>query len=205
MHPFCRHAFNPRAFENPQLTILFSAFDDQTSTFIVPAGAGFQVIFCPGGRSTNIISTSNGQLVQLSQQALLRKLSIAEAAHLDTSANTTIQSSCERQKFAYEPAFSQPASKTLPQDEEIDDASPTTAFTFAKPDPVQVLTSTVLALPGSATSLTPIEWTIINQWQGTGLFGNHAGSAATSAKSLLPGIRLVYMLAMSGFMYWIAW
>ena len=33
------------------------AYDDQDSTFIVPEGAGFQVIFCPGGRSTNIIAT----------------------------------------------------------------------------------------------------------------------------------------------------
>jgi Thaumatin family len=35
-----------------------AAFDDQTSTFVIPAGAGFQVIFCPGGRSTNIFSAS---------------------------------------------------------------------------------------------------------------------------------------------------
>ncbi|KAK3115395.1 hypothetical protein LTR53_005293 [Teratosphaeriaceae sp. CCFEE 6253] len=33
------------------------AYDDQTSTFITPAGAGFQVVFCPGGRSTNIIAS----------------------------------------------------------------------------------------------------------------------------------------------------
>jgi len=33
------------------------AYDDQTSTFITPTGAGFQVIFCPGGRSTNIIAS----------------------------------------------------------------------------------------------------------------------------------------------------
>lgn len=33
------------------------AYDDQTSTFIVPTGASYQVIFCPGGRSTNIIAS----------------------------------------------------------------------------------------------------------------------------------------------------
>lgn len=33
------------------------AYDDQDSTFIVPQGASFQVIFCPGGRSTNIIAS----------------------------------------------------------------------------------------------------------------------------------------------------
>jgi hypothetical protein len=36
------------------------AYDDQDSTFIVPTGDTFQVIFCPGGRSTNIIATSKG-------------------------------------------------------------------------------------------------------------------------------------------------
>ena len=43
------------------------AFDDQTSTFIIPSGSGFEVVFCPGGRSTNIIATSNGKLTQLAQ------------------------------------------------------------------------------------------------------------------------------------------
>ncbi|KAF1819744.1 Osmotin, thaumatin-like protein [Dissoconium aciculare CBS 342.82] len=33
------------------------AYDDQDSTFIVPTGDSFQVIFCPGGRSTNIIAS----------------------------------------------------------------------------------------------------------------------------------------------------
>ena len=32
------------------------AYDDQDSTFIVPEGGAFQIIFCPGGRSTNIIA-----------------------------------------------------------------------------------------------------------------------------------------------------
>lgn len=42
-----------------------AAFDDQTSTFIIPAGAGFQVIFCPGGRSTTILNSEHDQLNQL--------------------------------------------------------------------------------------------------------------------------------------------
>ena len=33
------------------------AYDDQYSTFIVAQGGGFQVIFCPGGRSTTIIAS----------------------------------------------------------------------------------------------------------------------------------------------------
>ncbi|KAF2143421.1 uncharacterized protein K452DRAFT_247970 [Aplosporella prunicola CBS 121167] len=36
------------------------AFDDQTSTFIIPAGAGFEVVFCPSGRSTNILEMAGG-------------------------------------------------------------------------------------------------------------------------------------------------
>lgn len=33
------------------------AYDDQDSTFIVPKGGGFQVVLCPGGRSTRIIQS----------------------------------------------------------------------------------------------------------------------------------------------------
>lgn len=31
------------------------AYDDEDSTFVIPQGGGFQIIFCPGGRSTNIL------------------------------------------------------------------------------------------------------------------------------------------------------
>ncbi|KAI0405503.1 thaumatin family protein [Xylaria palmicola] len=34
------------------------AFDDAASTFIVPLGGGWEVVFCPEGRSTNILATS---------------------------------------------------------------------------------------------------------------------------------------------------
>ncbi|KAJ8116888.1 hypothetical protein OPT61_g1789 [Boeremia exigua] len=44
------------------------AFDDQTSTFIIPSGAGFEVVFCPGARSTNILDTSMAEMQQLAQQ-----------------------------------------------------------------------------------------------------------------------------------------
>ncbi|KAL6707447.1 hypothetical protein ACN47E_004017 [Coniothyrium glycines] len=44
------------------------AFDDQSSTFIIPSGAGFEVVFCPGARSTNILDTSLKEMQQLSQQ-----------------------------------------------------------------------------------------------------------------------------------------
>ena len=37
------------------------AYDDQTSTFIISQGPGFEVIFCPGGRSTTIIAARSAQ------------------------------------------------------------------------------------------------------------------------------------------------
>jgi hypothetical protein len=49
------------------------AFDDQTSTFIIPSGAGFEVIFCPGARSTNILDTSMEQMLQLAQHGQVDK------------------------------------------------------------------------------------------------------------------------------------
>ena len=43
------------------------AFDDQTSTFIIPSGGGFEVTFCPTGRSSNILKVYKQQLAQLSE------------------------------------------------------------------------------------------------------------------------------------------
>ncbi|KAI0125150.1 thaumatin family protein [Xylariales sp. AK1849] len=41
------------------------AYDDQTSTFIIPSGGGWEVVFCPEGRSTDILSTYGSQLQAL--------------------------------------------------------------------------------------------------------------------------------------------
>ncbi|KAJ4513002.1 hypothetical protein HRR78_002849 [Exophiala dermatitidis] len=43
------------------------AYDDQTSTFIIPQGSGFEVVFCPTGRSSNILAVFGDQLRQLAQ------------------------------------------------------------------------------------------------------------------------------------------
>ncbi|KAF2874201.1 thaumatin family-domain-containing protein [Massariosphaeria phaeospora] len=53
------------------------AFDDQTSTFIIPSGAGFEVVFCPGGRSTNILSTESEKMRQLAQNGHVSRRSAA--------------------------------------------------------------------------------------------------------------------------------
>lgn len=43
------------------------AYDDQTSTFIIPTGGGWEVVFCPEGRSTNILAKFKPELEALSQ------------------------------------------------------------------------------------------------------------------------------------------
>lgn len=43
------------------------AYDDSSSTFILPTGGGWEVTFCPPGRSTNILKTFKAQLGALSQ------------------------------------------------------------------------------------------------------------------------------------------
>jgi beta-mannosidase len=47
------------------------AFDDQTSTFIIPSGAGFEVIFCPGARSTKILTESREEMLALAQRGVV--------------------------------------------------------------------------------------------------------------------------------------
>ncbi|KAI5925695.1 thaumatin family protein [Camillea tinctor] len=41
------------------------AFDDASSTFIIPNGGGWEVVFCPQGRSTDIIQTFGPELSQI--------------------------------------------------------------------------------------------------------------------------------------------
>ncbi|KAK3363279.1 thaumatin family-domain-containing protein [Lasiosphaeria hispida] len=49
------------------------AFDDQTSTFIIPTGGGWEVVFCPRGRSTNILEMFGDQLRSLASGGLITK------------------------------------------------------------------------------------------------------------------------------------
>ncbi|KAH0538417.1 hypothetical protein FGG08_004965 [Glutinoglossum americanum] len=57
------------------------AFDDQTSTFIIPSGGGFEVAFCPKGRSTNILAAASAALHQLAQGNV--NASLAMGSNLD--------------------------------------------------------------------------------------------------------------------------
>lgn len=58
------------------------AFDDQTSTFIIPSGGGWEVTFCPTGRSTNILATFGAQLRQLASTGQVSPSVLADAQNI---------------------------------------------------------------------------------------------------------------------------
>ncbi|KAL9107750.1 MAG: hypothetical protein Q9227_007372 [Pyrenula ochraceoflavens] len=66
------------------------AFDDQTSTFIMPSGGGYRIAFCPAGRSTTILSTLGDQLRQLAQTG-----HVSQQVLTDTQNVTLIRSSSD--------------------------------------------------------------------------------------------------------------
>lgn len=57
------------------------AFDDQTSTFIIPAqrGAGFEIMFCPEGKSTTILKTFGSQLSEVASTGVVTRSIRADA------------------------------------------------------------------------------------------------------------------------------
>jgi hypothetical protein len=63
------------------------AFDDQTSTFIIPTGGGWQVTFCPGGRSTNILKTFGAQLHQLATMGEVTAQVLSDAQNVSLIQN----------------------------------------------------------------------------------------------------------------------
>ena len=69
-----------------------TAYDDQTSTFIVPEGGGFGVVFCPLGRSSNILATLGAELRQIASQGKVtpqQMLLLQNATYIqDTSAQS---------------------------------------------------------------------------------------------------------------------
>ncbi|KAJ3476512.1 hypothetical protein NLG97_g9107 [Lecanicillium saksenae] len=52
------------------------AFDDRSSTFIVPKGGGWEVIMCPAGRSTDILRQLGAQMYELASGGKLSELSL---------------------------------------------------------------------------------------------------------------------------------
>jgi hypothetical protein len=57
------------------------AFDDQSSTFTVPAGCGYRVTFCPMGRSSNIIRTFGTQMQALASSGFASKDVLNDASN----------------------------------------------------------------------------------------------------------------------------
>ena len=57
------------------------AFDDQTSTFIIPTepGAGFEIMFCPEGKSTTILKTFGSQLSEVASTGVVTRSIRADA------------------------------------------------------------------------------------------------------------------------------
>lgn len=74
------------------------AFDDQTSTFIIPSGGGWEVTFCPAGRSTNILATFKPQLEALSQSGGKVTKAILDACTNITIINEGSKSAAERSR-----------------------------------------------------------------------------------------------------------
>ena len=54
------------------------AFDDQTSTFIIPSGGGWEVVFCPAGRSTDILRVLGPQLRALASSGSVSPQDLAD-------------------------------------------------------------------------------------------------------------------------------
>jgi hypothetical protein len=52
------------------------AYDDSTSTFIIPSRGEFEIIFCPSGRSINILTTNAEAVPKLSQNGNTRRAPI---------------------------------------------------------------------------------------------------------------------------------
>jgi hypothetical protein len=56
------------------IDIYITAYDDRDSTFAVPhstASAGVAIVFCPGGRSTNILAFASPKVMQAQKSVVL--------------------------------------------------------------------------------------------------------------------------------------
>ncbi|KAM0333480.1 hypothetical protein ACHAQA_002142 [Verticillium albo-atrum] len=58
------------------------AYDDQQSTFIIPSGGGWEVLFCPAGRSTTILRTLGQYMSEVAASGRLSDGSLAAVSNL---------------------------------------------------------------------------------------------------------------------------
>ena len=171
------------------------AFDDQTSTFIIPAGAGFSVVFCPGGRSTNIIYTSTEKLTELAQSGHVN--SKRDMMHSDPRGFDVMK---------YHSLGIVPSSSPLPpRSPKPDDHSPQLESSLSispkeedilsKP-PVSVVTGVSRTSSDLTTDLTsaterPIEtWADVVRWgPGQGILKPNSGQEGTEAQKTPGAIK----------------
>ena len=66
------------------------AYDDQQSTFILPHGGGWQVTFCPEGRSTNILRTLGPELREIASAGKLSKPSVMRVTNATYIVETNV-------------------------------------------------------------------------------------------------------------------
>ncbi|MCJ1364379.1 hypothetical protein MMC16_003489 [Acarospora aff. strigata] len=64
------------------------AYDDQDSTFIIPSGGGFEVIFCPAGRSTTILNAKADELRELHEYGYVTQSPLAQRGEFVFSRRT---------------------------------------------------------------------------------------------------------------------
>ena len=50
------------------------AYDDQTSTFTIPAGGGFEIAFCPRGTSTRILAELSQEISELARTGIVSQM-----------------------------------------------------------------------------------------------------------------------------------
>ncbi|KAI4236233.1 MAG: hypothetical protein LQ349_002660 [Xanthoria aureola] len=75
------------------------AFDDQTSTFIIPEGPGFEVVFCPAGRSSRILRSMASQRNELARYGVSQKL-ISDASNTTLIAQQSVGSASQSMNLA---------------------------------------------------------------------------------------------------------
>lgn len=76
------------------------AFDDQSSTFIVPTGGGWEVTFCPGGASTNILRTFSKELFDLASGNVGSEDLMEMARHWQTVKVSDGSTTADRERVA---------------------------------------------------------------------------------------------------------
>jgi hypothetical protein len=58
------------------------AFDDTTSTFIIPTGGGWEIVFCPSSPSTNILRTFGKELQEVAQKGSVSDSVLAQTQNI---------------------------------------------------------------------------------------------------------------------------